>query len=146
LCLEITEDNAVLNFDSLNRQIAELKKSGVQFSLDDFGTGHSSLEYVRQLKVDHLKVDRCFVEGIENSNDNLRFLGSIIAMANMAYMTPVIEGVENQAQWDLLPDKANVLVQGYFIARPMVFNDFMGFLMDPAAHYPTARQVETAVS
>lgn len=141
LCMEITEDNAALDFEHINQLISDLHALGVSFALDDFGTGHSSLEYVRELKVDRLKIDRCFVDGIEHSEDKLRFLGSIIAMAQQVYMKTVIEGVENQAQWDLIEKQGDVLIQGYFAHKPMPLNDFMGVLMDSASRYPTARQL-----
>lgn len=136
LCMEITEDNAALEFERINDLIGQLHELGVSFALDDFGTGHSSLEYVRELKVDRLKIDRCFVEGIEDDPDKMRFLGSIIAMAEQAYMKSVIEGVENQTQWDMVHSLGGSLVQGYFAHRPMPFNDFMCLLMDPASEYP----------
>lgn len=141
LCMEITEDNAALDFERINDLINELHSLGVTFALDDFGTGHSSLEYVRELKVDRLKIDRCFVNGTEHSEDKMRFLSSIIAMAEQVYMKTVIEGVENQAQWNLIEKLGDVLIQGYFAHKPMPFNDFMAVLMDPASRYPTTRQL-----
>ncbi|HBC35159.1 MAG TPA: GGDEF domain-containing protein [Marinobacter adhaerens] len=144
LCMEITEDNAALDFERINELINELHTLGVTFALDDFGTGHSSLEYVRELKVDRLKVDRCFVNGIEHSEDKLRFLGSIVAMAEQVYMKTVIEGVENQAQWDLIEKLGDVLIQGYFAHKPMPFNEFMAVLMDAASRYPTTRQLSVS--
>jgi len=124
LCMEITEDNAALDFGRINQVIDRLHAKGVLFALDDFGTGHSSLEYVRELKVDRLKIDRCFVEGIEHSTDKYRFLGSIITMAGQAYMKSVIEGVENEAQWVLVRRLGRVLVQGRYIHRPMPIEAF----------------------
>jgi EAL domain-containing protein (putative c-di-GMP-specific phosphodiesterase class I) len=106
ICMEITEDNAALEFGVINDLVAQLHKLGVSFALDDFGTGHSSLQYVRELKVDRLKIDRCFVEGIEHSKDKARFLGSIIAMAEQADMKSVVEGVETEAQWNLVRELA----------------------------------------
>lgn len=136
LCMEITEDNAALEFQRINALIASLHQLGVTVALDDFGTGHSSLEYVRELKVDRLKIDRCFVDGIEHSADKARFLGSVIAMAEQAYMKSVIEGVENQEQWQLIQDLGDVLVQGYYAHRPMALNDFMALLLDKNTVFP----------
>lgn len=136
LCMEITEDNAALEFETINRLIGQLQDLGVSFALDDFGTGHSSLEYVRELKVHRLKIDRCFVDGIEHSEDKARFLGSIIAMAEQAYMKSVIEGVENEAQWQLVEQMGGSLIQGYHAHRPMPLADFIALLQDPATSYP----------
>ncbi len=146
LCMEITEDNAALSFERVNELIRQLQVLGVTFALDDFGTGHSSLEYVRELKVDRVKIDRCFVDGIEHSGDMARFLGSIIAMADQAYMKSVIEGVENQAQWDLVRKLGGTLIQGYHAHRPMPFNDFMALLLDPQTEYPIAAPLPVTAS
>ncbi|MDV3504209.1 bifunctional diguanylate cyclase/phosphodiesterase [Marinobacter sp. M-5] len=137
LCMEITEDNAALEFKVINTLISRLRELGVAFALDDFGTGHSSLEYVRELKVDRLKIDRCFVDGIELSNDKARFLGSIIAMAEQAYMKSVIEGVENEAQWQLVEKLGGTLIQGYHAHRPMALNCYINLLLDANSSYPT---------
>lgn len=136
ICMEITEDNAALEFGSINKLIAQLHQLGVTFALDDFGTGHSSLQYVRELKVDRLKIDRCFVDGIEHSEDKARFLGSIIAMADQAYMKSVVEGVENEEQWQLVRAMGGVLVQGYFAHRPMPLAAYTALLFDLATDYP----------
>lgn len=139
LCMEITEDNAALDFQRINRLIDGLHELGVTFALDDFGTGHSSLEYVRELKVDRLKIDRCFVDGIEHSRDKARFLGSVIAMAEQAYMKSVIEGVENEAQWQVIEGIGSVLIQGYYAHKPMPFNDYLGLLLGSNVHYPSGQ-------
>ncbi|MFO8141832.1 MAG: EAL domain-containing protein, partial [Marinobacter sp.] len=136
ICMEITEDNAALDFASINPLINQLHSKGVTFALDDFGTGHSSLEYVRELKIDRLKIDRCFVDGIEHSQDKARFLGSIIAMAEQAYMESVVEGVENEAQWQLIAQEGEVLIQGYHAHKPMPFNAYLALILDPATRYP----------
>lgn len=140
LCLEITEDNAALEFVQINQLIKRLHGLGVTFALDDFGTGHSSLEYVRELKVDRLKIDRCFVDGIENSEDDARFLGSIIAMAELAYMKSVVEGVENEAQWQMVAELGDVFIQGYHAHKPMPLNDYIELLLAPMTQQPSTIQ------
>lgn len=129
LCLEITEDNAALNFGRINELIQRLSQAGVGFALDDFGTGHSSLEYVRELKIDRLKIDRCFVQGIEHSAGKARFLGSIIAMAEQGFLKSVVEGVENEAQWNLVRAMGGSLVQGFFAYKPLLFSDFVAEIL-----------------
>ncbi len=137
LCMEITEDNAALEFGNINDVIEALHGLGITFALDDFGTGHSSLEYVRELKVDRLKIDRCFVEGIELDANKARFLASIVSMANQAFMKSVIEGVENESQWQQVESFGDVLVQGYYAHKPMSFNDYLGLLLDAKTRWPT---------
>jgi EAL domain-containing protein (putative c-di-GMP-specific phosphodiesterase class I) len=134
--MEITEDNAALEFGVINDLVAQLHKLGVSFALDDFGTGHSSLQYVRELKVDRLKIDRCFVEGIEHSKDKARFLGSIIAMAEQADMKSVVEGVETEAQWNLVRELGGTLIQGFYLHKPMPIQNYTRLLFDLATDYP----------
>jgi len=136
LCMEITEDNAALEFGNINDVIEALHGLGITFALDDFGTGHSSLEYVRELKVDRLKIDRCFVEGIEQDANKAKFLASIVAMANQAFMKSVIEGVENEPQWQQVQSFGDVLVQGYYAHKPMSFNDYLALLLDAKTRWP----------
>jgi EAL domain-containing protein (putative c-di-GMP-specific phosphodiesterase class I) len=129
ICLEITEDNAALNFDTINNLMTELHGKGIQFALDDFGTGHSSLTYIRELAIDRIKIDRAFVEDIEKDEDKARFLASIIAMAQQAYITTtVVEGIENEHQWQLLQPMGKVQVQGYYAYRPMPVFELMELL------------------
>jgi EAL domain-containing protein (putative c-di-GMP-specific phosphodiesterase class I)/GGDEF domain-containing protein len=129
ICLEITEDNAALNFHIINNVIAALKPSGIEFALDDFGTGHSSLAYIRELAVNLIKIDRAFVKDIENDEGKARFLASIIAMAQQAYATTtVVEGIENECQWHLVQRMGQVLVQGYHAYRPLTILQLMQLL------------------
>ena len=144
LCLEITEDNAALEFLKINPLIDGLHQLGVTFALDDFGTGHSSLEYVRELHVDRLKIDRCFVEGIEDSEDKARFLGSIIALAEQAFIKTVIEGVENEAQWRLVEEMGGELIQGYHAHRPMPMNEYLALLLDSKTCSPFQSMVRVS--
>lgn len=148
LCMEITEDNAALEFGNINDVIEALHGLGITFALDDFGTGHSSLEYVRELKVDRLKIDRCFVEGIELDANKARFLASIVSMANQAFMKSVIEGgVENEPQWQQVQSfGGDVLVQGYYAHKPMSFNDYLGLLLDAKTRWPVPDSVRGGIA
>lgn len=130
LCMEITEDNAALHFNQINQLLLELRKLGISSALDDFGTGHSSLEYVRELKVNRLKIDRCFVKDIESDSHKERFLQSILTLVEQLYLDTVIEGVENQAQWEAFSGKPNVSVQGFYVYRPMPFSDYYRLLIE----------------
>ncbi|MGP9833544.1 EAL domain-containing protein [Marinobacter sp. NSM] len=136
LYLEITEDNAALEFERINKIILELKDAGVRFALDDFGTGHSSLEYVRELKIDRIKIDRCFVDGIDTNPSRERFLNSIISMADTARLNCVVEGVETLAQLEIISNAGDCFVQGYFINRPMTSAAYRQLLLAPDTEVP----------
>ena len=79
------------------------------------------------------------MNGIEESEDKARFLGSVIAMADQAYMKSVIEGVENKAQWQLIESIGGVLIQGYYAHKPMPLNDYLALLLDSGTCYPSVQ-------
>jgi EAL domain-containing protein (putative c-di-GMP-specific phosphodiesterase class I) len=88
-------------------------------SIDDFGTGHSSLAQLRNIPFDELKVDGSFVHGASSNNTALAIFRASINLARQLHMTSVAEGVEDQADWDFLRSARCDLAQGYFIAKPM---------------------------
>jgi EAL domain-containing protein (putative c-di-GMP-specific phosphodiesterase class I) len=91
----------------------------VQLSIDDFGTGYSSLSYLQRLPVQEVKIDRSFVTGVSQDQDNTAIARSIIELATALQLTVVAEGVESAADWSLLRDLDCAVGQGYLIARPM---------------------------
>ncbi|MTI44655.1 PAS domain S-box-containing protein/diguanylate cyclase (GGDEF)-like protein [Roseibium hamelinense] len=129
LQLEITES---VMFD--NRRIdpaevlTDLKNLGIHLSLDDFGTGFSSLSYLKQLPIDTLKIDRSFIKDIENDADDRALVSAIISMASSLDIQVVSEGAENAAQCEILTKMGCRLIQGYHISRPMAEADFRSYL------------------
>jgi EAL domain-containing protein (putative c-di-GMP-specific phosphodiesterase class I) len=119
LVLEVTESrlmtNAVAALDILTR----LRLKHVGLSIDDFGTGHSSLSQLRDIPFDELKVDRGFVHGAARNPANRAILEGSLGMSRQLGMRSVAEGVEDREDWDLLRTLGCDLAQGYFIARPM---------------------------
>jgi EAL domain-containing protein (putative c-di-GMP-specific phosphodiesterase class I)/DNA-binding NarL/FixJ family response regulator len=119
LVLEVTESrlmtNAVAALDILTR----LRLKHIGLSIDDFGTGHSSLSQLRDIPFDELKVDRGFVHGAAHNPANRAILEGSLGMARQLGMRSVAEGVEDREDWDLLRTLGCDLAQGYFIARPM---------------------------
>ncbi|SFD96322.1 EAL domain, c-di-GMP-specific phosphodiesterase class I (or its enzymatically inactive variant) [Marinobacter sp. DSM 26671] len=130
ICLEITEDNASLDFDRTIPVIEQCRAMGVSIALDDFGTGYSSLEYLQHLRIDKLKVDRSFVNEIENSPARSQFLKGILDIAHQMGVSTVVEGIENQQQWDIVAEHRASFVQGYFAYKPMELADFLSILVD----------------
>jgi diguanylate cyclase (GGDEF)-like protein/PAS domain S-box-containing protein len=117
--LEITETVVMHNLDtsiSIMHQLAEL---GVQFSIDDFGTGHSSLAYLKKLPIHALKIDRTFVRDLATDQDDATIVGAIIAMANKLGLRIVAEGIEEKAQLALLKQYKGIAGQGYLLGRPI---------------------------
>lgn len=130
ICLEITEDNAALDFDKTIPVIEQCRAMGATIALDDFGTGYSSLEYLQRLRLDKLKVDRSFVNDIETSPSRSQFLKGILDIAHQMGVDTVVEGIENQQQWTIVAEHGATLIQGYYAHKPMDLADFLSLLVD----------------
>jgi len=129
LQLELTESILMRDADASSAILRELKDLGVQLAIDDFGTGYSSLSYLRHFPIDILKIDRSFVADITLPNDGGIVVSAVISMANSMKKRVVAEGVELQAQVDLLRAQNCGDVQGYLFSRPLNAHD-LGILLD----------------
>jgi diguanylate cyclase (GGDEF)-like protein len=119
LHLELTE-TALIGDEMLAATLLEkLHRAGVRVWLDDFGTGFSGLSHLRQVPVDGVKIDRSFVADMQRDPDDLALTTAIIAMAHALGITVVAEGVEQEAQFELLSQRGCDLVQGYWLGRPL---------------------------
>ncbi|MEA5092044.1 hypothetical protein SDC9_12836 [bioreactor metagenome] len=126
--IEITES---LLIDSLDEAISKLNKSkklGFNLALDDFGTGYSSLTYLRKLPVETIKIDKSFIDMIDNDVPGAKMIGAIINMANAINMTVVAEGVETESQLSYLVKEGCSCVQGYFFSKPLKEQDAYKFI------------------
>ena len=119
LVLEITEGVAVGRPAAVKAVLMQLRSLGIRISVDDFGTGHSSLTRLGQFPIDCLKVDRAFVRGMESNTEMAAILGSIADIARQLALQVVVEGVENGAQLALLQSVHCQYVQGYVFSRPL---------------------------
>jgi diguanylate cyclase (GGDEF)-like protein/PAS domain S-box-containing protein len=124
LKLELTESMLVENLETIIIKMTQLKDLGVSFSLDDFGTGYSSLQYLKKLPLDQLKIDQSFVRDLETDEQDRSIVQTIIAMAKGLQMEVIAEGVETQAQHQMLNDYGCLNYQGYLFARPLVISEF----------------------
>jgi diguanylate cyclase (GGDEF)-like protein/PAS domain S-box-containing protein len=118
LRLELTESMFYTDMDSSIEKMHRLIEAGFNFSMDDFGTGYSSLNYLRMLPLRQLKIDRAFVEHITDNPRDLAIVKTIIALAAALELNVVAEGVETQAQFQLLKDNGCTAFQGYYFGRP----------------------------
>ncbi|HET7436546.1 MAG TPA: EAL domain-containing protein [Thermoanaerobaculia bacterium] len=116
--LEITESTAMLNTDRTIAMLNELRALGVCISVDDFGTGHSSLNYLRRFPIDRVKIDQEFVHEIEVSRSNRAIISAVIAMAHGLDLHVTAEGVETHAQVKFLREQKCEEVQGFLFGRP----------------------------
>jgi diguanylate cyclase (GGDEF)-like protein len=122
LRIEVTE-STLGDPVTTGRLVAELYGLGVSLSIDDFGTGFSSLARLRSFPVDELKIDRSFVEGLETHADDRAVVAAIIGMAKALHLDTVGEGVETAGQLDILRTLGCTRVQGYYLGRPIPGDD-----------------------
>lgn len=126
--LEITETCTMNNIESAIRILNILRQMGIRISMDDFGTGFSSLSFLNQIPLDTLKVDRAFIKGINANNENSELARLIIAMAKSLGLGIVAEGVETQEQLNFLKRNECGEFQGYFVSPPVTANAFEALL------------------
>src|SRR5262249_51634008 len=110
-------------------RLDELRKMGVRISLDDFGTGYSSLSYLQSYPLSKVKIDRSFLHGVGTSTRPLNLLHGVARLSADLGMSVVVEGIETQAQLDLVAREKSVQeVQGFLIGMPMPGNDIRSLL------------------
>lgn len=119
LLCEITESVAMDDLKATQRTFDALARIGVFLSIDDFGSGYSSLNYLRQLPARQLKIDRSFVKDLESSEDARAVVSAVVKLAHALGLRVVAEGVETSGQRDVLRDMHCDELQGFFFARPM---------------------------
>ncbi|MFE8070990.1 EAL domain-containing protein [Marinobacteraceae bacterium S3BR75-40.1] len=119
LSLEVTETAAMVDPKSALKVLRALRDAGIRLSIDDFGTGHSSLSYIRKLPVQEIKIDRSFVMEMDKNEGDATIVRTTINMCHDLGYEVVAEGVETESIQDLLGALGCDLVQGYHIARPM---------------------------
>ncbi|MBT9457932.1 MAG: EAL domain-containing protein [Burkholderiaceae bacterium] len=124
LQLELTETGLMASGPDPIRVLQSLHSLGVVLAIDDFGTGQSSLAYLQCLPVDELKIDRSFVDGVNNDPRRQDLLASIVKLGHSLGMLVTGEGVENSAELQVLRDAQCDLVQGYMLAKPMDLASF----------------------
>lgn len=128
LVLEVTESRLMKDSLVPLDVLARLRLKRIGLSIDDFGTGHSSLAQLRDIPFDELKVDRGFVHGACRDASLRAIFEASLGMARRLGMKTVAEGVEDQADWDFLRAAGCDLAQGYFIAKPMPGADLAGWM------------------
>ena len=119
LVLELTESSVMRDAERSVRVLTQLSALGVQISVDDFGTGYSSLSYLRRLPTQQLKIDRSFVQDLEESADARAIVNAVVRLAHALGRKVVAEGVETEGQHDILRGFGCDELQGFLFARPM---------------------------
>ncbi|WP_404364827.1 EAL domain-containing protein [Marinobacter sp.] len=141
LVLEVTETAAMLDPKRSLAVLRALQAAKVKLSIDDFGTGHSSLSYIRQLPVSEIKIDRSFVMEMDSNQGDATIVRTTINMCHDLGYEVVAEGVENEATQNLLRELGCDYIQGYFLARPMSRTDALKWL--EASSWATSSSLTT---
>lgn len=134
LIIEVTESRLLKNTQAPLEILARLRLKHVGLSIDDFGTGHSSLAQLRDMPFNELKIDRSFVHGAHETRTLDAIFSATLSMAKSLDMSTVAEGVEDQADWDYMRQCGCDVAQGYFIAKPMPFEQLMDWLSEWGTH------------
>jgi diguanylate cyclase (GGDEF)-like protein len=129
LCIEITEESLILNVKAVKKHLDILKSLGVPVALDDFGTGYSSLSYLHQFSLDYLKIDKSFVDDLNEVSNKVLILDAVVNLAKALNIKTTAEGIETAEQYQKLKEIGCDLGQGYHIAKPLTDTDFKRFLL-----------------
>jgi EAL domain-containing protein (putative c-di-GMP-specific phosphodiesterase class I) len=122
IIFEITEDVMIENFERVMAVFKKLRRIGIWISLDDFGSGYSSLNYLAKFDIDELKIDKSFVDQIEINGKIDSMLEAIMQLAVDYDINVVAEGVETQMQYAKLLEIGCDEIQGYYFSRPEPLN------------------------
>lgn len=130
LTIEITETAVIENPEAAMAMLDRFAAAGISVSIDDFGTGLSSLAYLKRIRGQELKIDKSLVEGVTESQRDALIVRSTIDLAHSLGLKVTAEGIETNEVYALLAAMGCDLAQGYLIAKPMAFDDLVAFLAD----------------
>jgi len=132
ITLEITETSHIQHLDDAARVLREMKALGVELWLDDFGTGHSTIEQLYRFPVDGLKIPATFIANVDRNRRSRAITKSLIALAHDLALHVIAEGVEREAQLAALADLDCDAVQGFLFSRPVSLEELLSGNADPA--------------
>jgi EAL domain-containing protein (putative c-di-GMP-specific phosphodiesterase class I) len=119
LIIEVSETALMHNASATAARLATIRKLGIQVAVDDFGSGYSSLAYLRQFPVDCLKIDRMFTNAITNSSESKALIGTLVQLGKDLGLRTLAEGVETTSEMDQLREEHVNEAQGFLLARPL---------------------------
>jgi EAL domain-containing protein (putative c-di-GMP-specific phosphodiesterase class I) len=132
--IELTESALVQNLEGAQKALGALRAAGVRIALDDFGTGYSSLYHLRNFKVDSIKIDRSFIEDLEEAPETAALVRGLMGLGHGLGLKVTAEGVEESAQARVLLAQGCDLAQGYLYGRAMSAADACTFLESQSRH------------
>jgi EAL domain-containing protein (putative c-di-GMP-specific phosphodiesterase class I) len=137
LKFEITEQ-AAIKYQAISiAKLHEIRRLGIEISIDDFGSGYSSLAYIKDLPVDQIKIDRSFVNNIVEEQRNQAIIKSIIQLCRGLSLSVIAEGAETKEEVDFLTSKGCEYIQGYYFSKPLDNESFFSLLRGATTKQPT---------
>ncbi|MFV0594908.1 EAL domain-containing protein [Shewanella sp.] len=133
ITLEITESLLMKQHVHLIKVLNELRGRGIKISLDDFGTGYSSLSYLANFPIDQIKIDKSFIDRLDEGERHLALIEAIVRLSHALNLSVTAEGVETQAQLEVMRDNQVNEIQGYLFYKPMPKAAFFELLAEQAA-------------
>jgi polar amino acid transport system substrate-binding protein len=144
--VEITEDVVMEHASHAMQAIMSFQDVGFQVALDDFGMGNSSLNYFRMIPVNHIKIDRSFVHGMEYSNRSASVVKAIVELGHAFSARITGEGIENKHQFDLLRETGCDEAQGFALSMPLPPDEIPDFIRvhvsDPCLHHFPSKKLD----
>ena len=135
ITLEVTESAVMEDPEVAIARLDDLAGMGLEISIDDYGTGYSSLAYLKRLPISELKIDRSFVMNITSDQKDALIIGSTVELGHNLGLRVVAEGVEQEADWIGLQLLGCDIAQGYFLGRPMPASALLAWLAEPGREY-----------
>jgi EAL domain-containing protein (putative c-di-GMP-specific phosphodiesterase class I) len=131
LGLEITESTAMQDIEQTILTLNHLMDMGVRVLMDDFGSGYSSLNWLKKFPIQKLKIDKSFINELQKNPDDKAIVNAIVTMAHNLKMTVVAEGVETENQLSFLRSSGCDEIQGFLLGKPLPPDDFKKILVTP---------------
>ncbi|BCY09488.1 bifunctional diguanylate cyclase/phosphodiesterase [Actinoplanes sp. L3-i22] len=140
--LEVTESMVMADPVRAEMTLRELHDAGIRLSIDDFGTGHSSMAYLQRLPVDELKIDRTFIRDMAGDREKAVLVSTMITLGHNLGLSVVAEGAETEQDVAVLRDLGCDIVQGYYFARPMPAGEFRAWCAAWVAAHPDPQRAQ----
>ena len=128
IVLEITESHIMKNIEYVMSVLNNFKQANFSISIDDFGTGHSSMSYLKLFPIDELKIDKSFIDDIPFDQNDVAITKAIIALSKSLNYVNVAEGIENLKQEGFLKDNGCEIGQGFYFCKPLQKEYLIEFL------------------
>jgi diguanylate cyclase (GGDEF)-like protein/PAS domain S-box-containing protein len=130
---EVTETQIMHEPELTIQKLQQLHDLGISIAIDDFGTGYSSLAYLKRLPIHKLKIDKSFIDGLPEDNEDVAISKTVITLASSLNMQVIAEGVETDAQKNFLIDNGCAMIQGYWFSRPLPAAELEALLLQSCA-------------